>query len=313
MDSNMMAGQSHKRRRNQSPSPPRDGSQKEDTRAKRHQAGDSENDRRFVEHYNQKTANDRAEKERREKQRVERANEDEADRKARMREFQANYKAESTRREALSPQERLKEDGQELQQKIEADPAMVVALERSSSERAKCRAGDDCLHRQINRYGRVAITDEYRICMHGVENQDWFGRTKHYYHLGCFSRMVNLIALVPSRFKMDGAPGSWPLMVEKWFQYKGCIDLNKIASYIDQQDAYIAAMREYSCEEIGWQLAHSKSCIDKAKCECKLPQRPTAPSKPRLKNCTAGERNISDLGYVLKHPGCRYVHGFGCI
>ncbi len=96
------------------------------------------------------------------------------------------FEAERIHRETLQ-RSASRADGDKLRQKIETDDEMVVALEIPASLRAKCRAKEDCLYIRANSYTANAITDDYRICVHGVENEDWFGRTKHYYHVSCFS------------------------------------------------------------------------------------------------------------------------------
>src|SRR5438128_1775313 len=58
--------------------------------------------------------------------------------------IEKKYEDERTRRRNLAPEERLKEDGEELKCKIENDPDMVVLLEISRSQRALCRAENDC-------------------------------------------------------------------------------------------------------------------------------------------------------------------------
>ncbi|KAK4232682.1 hypothetical protein C8A03DRAFT_20073 [Achaetomium macrosporum] len=139
-----------------------------------------------------------------------------------MWEVEDRYEAERARRRALSPDERLREDGDPLRRLIEADPEMVVALEIPRSQRARCRANTDCIYLRTNPRQGNTITTNHRICVHGVPNKEWFRRTKHYYHVSCFTRMIDLTDLLPSKFKMDGSSGRWGLMVEKWFEHKGC-------------------------------------------------------------------------------------------
>ncbi|OBT63349.1 hypothetical protein VE03_07192 [Pseudogymnoascus sp. 23342-1-I1] len=51
--------------------------------------------------------------------------------------------------------------------------------------------------------------------------------------------MIDLPSLAPSRFKLDtdgyrwnnGWPWTWGLMLRKWFQHSGCVDLARIAEY----------------------------------------------------------------------------------
>lgn len=196
--------------------------------------------------------------------------------------WQTQYEGESVRRKALSPAERLREDGQELQQQLETDGEIFAALEQSASERAKCRAEDDCLGRQINHYHRIGITDEYRICLHGVQKRDWSGRRKSYYHVRCFSHMVDLYDLMPHMFKLDGAIERWQLMVQKWYQHKGHVDPVKITAHIAELQAYFSTLAEKYAKVSDWERAHMQCCINGAKGECECPERPTRPLKPTL-------------------------------
>jgi hypothetical protein len=225
--------------------------------------------------------------------------------RAKEREWRAQFEAGRRRRKALSSSERLRENGEALRQEIESDPDMIVALEGSSSKRASCRAGDDCIQVQTNCYLSQAITDEYRICVHGVKNITWFGRTKHYYHVACFQHMFDLNTLLPSKFKIAGGPGCYPLMIQKWFQHKGCINPGEIARYIDKVEVYEEAHRESSFHDINWQLTHMRECRGKDQNECKCPPRPEWPTKPRLENYTTEKENGCNLTDVIEHTGCR--------
>ncbi len=210
--------------------------------------------------------------------------------------FLAESAAEDARRRALSSDERLQEDGDELRQKIEADPEMVVALEVSSSHRARCRANDDCVYSQANAPRGNTITTYLRICVHGVKNTEWFGRTKHYYHVMCFASMIDLADLLPEKFKLDSAPSKWGLMLEKWFEHSGRIDLDKIATFLEEFDDFEVKYGEYN----KWCLAHVENCEDiEAEAECRCP-RPDPPSKPELGDCTEEDGDVTILD-VLEH------------
>ena len=218
------------------------------------------------------------------------------ERAARISNFEAESAAEDARRRALSSDERLQEDGDGLRQKIEADPEMAVALEVSCSQRARCRANDDCVYLQANAPRGNTITTYFRICVHGVENTEWFGRTKHYYHVMCFAFMIDLTDLLPEKFKLDGASGSWGLMVEKWFEHSGRIDLDKIAKFLEEFDDFEAKQVEYN----EWCWAHEDNC-EAEEAECRCPPRPDPPSKPELGDCTKEDGDACTLLDVLKH------------
>lgn len=211
------------------------------------------------------------------------------------------YEAESARRQALSPKERLREDGDQLRQKIEADPEMIVVLEMSRSQRARCRANNDCAYAQARASSGNTITTSYRIRVDGVDNIDWFGKTKHYYHLLCFERMVDLKGLLREKFKMGGPYGRWGLMVEDWFKHSGRIDVDKIAAFLEEYAAYEEKHGDWSKEYIDWSLNHTRNCKDKEP-ECKCPAQPQPPKKPELGDHTTKDGDVCTLSDVLKHP-----------
>ncbi|KAK3897909.1 hypothetical protein C8A05DRAFT_19419 [Staphylotrichum tortipilum] len=210
--------------------------------------------------------------------------------------FLAESAAEDARRRALSSDEPLQEDGDQLRQEIEADPEIVVALEVSSSHRARCRANDDCVYSQANAPRGNTITTYFRIYMYGVENTEWFGRTKHYYHVMCFAFMIDLVDLLPEKFKLDGASGRWGLMLEKWFEHSGRIDLDKIATFLEKFDEFEAKHGEYN----EWCWAHAEHCEDE-EAECRCPPRPDPPSKPELGDFIKEDGDVCTLLDVLKH------------
>lgn len=219
--------------------------------------------------------------------------------------YEAEQKAEQIRREALSPAERLREDGEKLQQKIETDDEMHVILETSIINRAKCRAAEDCLEQLTSPYNQIGISYQYRICVQGVENQEWFGRRKDCYHVRCFSHMVDLYALMPSKFTLHGATVRWPLMVQKWYQHKGHIDLDKIAAHISDQQAYLEVIYERSDNQSDWDHNHLLHCLEEPEKECKCPEMPPRPPKPTLESGAAEGKDRYSLVDVLEHPGCR--------
>jgi hypothetical protein len=219
--------------------------------------------------------------------------------------FNAELEAEDARRRALSPEERLKEDGDKLRQKIETDAEMVVSLEISRSLRARCRA-NDCVGLRADSDSDSdssgnTITTEYRICVNGVSSLEWYGRTKHYYHVACFSSMIDLKDLLPSKLKMDGSSGRWGLMVEKWFEHTGRIDLDKIAEFLEELAVYEAKHGDWSSEYIEWSLNHGRNCKDK-ELECKCPARPQPLEKPKLEDYRTEDGDTCTLLDVLEHP-----------
>ncbi len=173
---------------------------------------------------------------------------------------------------------------------------MAVTLEVSASDRARCRAYDDCVYVQANSAYGNAITADLRICLHGVKTMAWWGRTKHYYHVKCFASMMDLASLIPEKFKLDRTSGGWGMMVEKWFEHSGRIDLDKIAQYLKDFDAFGEAVSEY----YKWENAHAQNCKGQ-EAECRCPPRPDRPSEPELGDCTKEDRDACTLLDLLEH------------
>jgi len=80
--------------------------------------------------------------------------------------------------------------------------------------------------------GDYKIYDDYRIMLTAQERQ--------YFHVICLESALELISLVPERLKLDASPYSWnhnwpwtwSLMLRKWFEHRGQINLDKIVQYI---------------------------------------------------------------------------------
>ncbi|KAK3290997.1 uncharacterized protein B0H64DRAFT_50572 [Chaetomium fimeti] len=174
--------------------------------------------------------------------------------------------AEEERRRNLSPiealneaAERLERTGQSLFRGFERSRGTIILQEAPASRngRARCRAEHDCLQRVMveamlrerlrenkgfqyneDRYmKRGYIDDDYRIVVNRGPSD------KKYYHVRCFETMVDLAPLIPDKFFLDTTasnvgPPLWGLMFRNWFQNKGCVDLEKIAAYINAAKAY---------------------------------------------------------------------------
>ena len=212
----------------------------------------------------------------------------------------AEFEAERARRQALSPKERLEEDANKLRQKIEADPRMFVSLEISRSLQAQCRA-DNCVYLRAKVPTGDIIKTHYRICFRGAETVSRVRRTTHHYHVLCFESMVRLRDLVPSKVKMASSSGRWGLMVEKWFEHKGRIDLDKIAVFLEELAIYDAEYSEWCSRYTMRSLDHERNCKDKEP-ECKCPGPPPQPERPQLGNYTTDDGVMCPLFRVLRHP-----------
>jgi len=103
------------------------------------------------------------------------------------------------------------DDGQDLLEELESNDRMVFLLQEphpSHRGRARCRAVN-CIHGSY-------ITDNYRICVD--KGRSYNG--KHYYHVWCSERMIDLKKLLPSKFKIDGPLWLWGLMIRQWFEHQ---------------------------------------------------------------------------------------------
>lgn len=118
--------------------------------------------------------------------------------------------------------------------------------------------------------------------------------------------MLDLPSLAPKRFKLDTAryrwnnswPWTWGLMLRKWFEHGGCIDLDKIAEYIRACKRFKGENNNFSTSWIKWQLAYQRTCKDdKESYQCPPP--PEAPKEPILKNYKTDKGDTCPLSEVL--------------
>jgi len=198
----------------------------------------------------------------------------------------------------------MAEDGRKLQRRLEQDAAMTILLQPSAPihmRRAHCRA-NECFITNASPRGDSLIMADYRIALvsHNLE----------YFHISCLEKMIDLPSLAPSRFKLDtdgyrwnnGWPWTWGLMLRKWFQHSGCVDLARIAEYIDAYDRFKAELKAFSTPHTEWQLTHLNQCTaDRGSCGC--PPEPEGPgSSPTLEDYKTGDTNACSISEVLQHP-----------
>ena len=218
-----------------------------------------------------------------------------------LEEMEANkekWAAEEERRHNLPPAERLKEDGQGLLRELENNDRMVFLLQETPLRhfrRARCQAGD-CFYVQAKNPSGHDITQDYRICVD--KGTSYNG--KYYYHVLCFNWMIDLEELIPSKFKMAGAPWQWGLIIRKWFEHKGCISLDKVAAYLEEWEVYEKERNDFSGEWIMWSRNHRECKAEPGTCSC--PPLRNGPDKPVLKDYTTSEEDGCDLCDVLEHP-----------
>lgn len=210
---------------------------------------------------------------------------------------------EEERRRNLEPMERLREDGQKLHANILADPIIVASLEASKSMRSMCRAEDDCLFVQAGRSSGRTIECELRIRLDGANRLSrlpgmrWAAQT-NFYHLPCFDVMVDIKDLLPAQFRLS-PDTTWGLMPRKWFEHKGCVDLDILAAYIEAFKEYNKNHSEWSSARTKWYNAH-KRCGEPAECAC--PARPVPPKEPTLEGYTTEDEIRCNLLDLCKHP-----------
>lgn len=186
---------------------------------------------------------------------------------------------------------KLEEDGQDLLDELESNHRMVLLLQEphpSHRGRARCRA-TNCFHGSY-------ITDNYRICVD--KGRSYNG--KHYYHVRCSERMIDLKKLLPSKFKIDGPLWLWGLMIRQWFEHQGNINLDKIAKFLEDRDAHNQENREFGGEWITRSNNHKKCEAEPGIYSCPLP--PKGPDKPVLKDYTTSDQDACNLSDVLAHP-----------
>jgi hypothetical protein len=112
--------------------------------------------------------------------------------------------------------------------------------------------------------------------------------------------MIDLEKLIPSKFKTDGAPWQWGLIIRMWFEHKGCISLDKVAAYLEEWEVYKKERGEFSGEWIVWSRNHRKCKAEPGTCPCPPP--PKGPDKPVLKDYTTSEEDGCNLCDALEHP-----------
>lgn len=80
-----------------------------------------------------------------------------------------------------------------------------------------------------------------------------------------------------------------------------CVDLARIARYIDTYDTFKAEHGAFSTANIDWQLTHFNQCTaDRGSCGC-LPE-PKGPVSPTLEEFKTGGTKACSISEVLQHP-----------
>ena len=217
----------------------------------------------------------------------------------------AGFAAEKERRSRITPEEKIAENGLRLRRRLESEPALTVLLQPTPPRymaRARCRA-DYCFFAEKAGSRQVEIKDEYRIVLDT--------QPREYFHVSCLEKMLDLPSLAPTRFRLNTDcyrwnqdwPWTWGLILRKWFEYGGCINLRKIAGYIKAHKRYEKEDDDYDTAWIERELAHQRECNDKEG-GCKCPPPPEALVEPFLKEYQTNKGDVCPLSKVLRH---RYV------
>lgn len=99
----------------------------------------------------------------------------------------------------------------------------------------------------------------------------------------------------------DGWPWTWGLMLRKWFEHDGCIDLAKIAEYSDAYDTFKRVDSDFITQFNEWEHTHLRECVaDRGSCGC--PPEPKGPVEPTLEGYKAEKAKACSIGDVLQHP-----------
>jgi hypothetical protein len=205
--------------------------------------------------------------------------------------------AEAERWSRMTPDEKIEENASDLRHLIESEPALAVLLQPAPPRymaRAQCQA-DHCFFAE----GETVIRDEYRIVLNT--------QPREYFHVVCIERLLNLPSLASTRFRLDtdsyrwnqNQPWTWSLMLRKWFEHGGRINLQKIANYTKALKQYRNEEADFGTAWIDWHWEHRRKCNDGEEL-CSCPSQPTAPEKPFLGDYRTQESDVCPLSEVLR-------------
>jgi hypothetical protein len=167
----------------------------------------------------------------------------------------AAFAAEEERRSLMTPQEKVAENGLQLQCRLDGEPALAILLQPTPPghmAKARCYANCCPFAEKAGKFP-IEIRDDFRIVLTST--------LREYFHVGCLEQMLDLPLLAASRFKLDMAsyrwnqnwPWTWGLMLRKWFEHNGRIDLDKIAEYITAYKMSKEELGDFSARHIDWQ------------------------------------------------------------
>ena len=216
---------------------------------------------------------------------------------------EALRKAGEVARERLlntTAEERLKEAGPGFFLGIKSNPCLVVYLQRKPNyERNKptCGSYESCLEWDGEDSDSREVHDTFRTAVDRHHGR----RGKNYYHVDCFQTMFDATKLFPDKFKLYSKSETSGFMACKWFEQQGCVDLNKIVIYLDEEINY----KNEKCEcknfaaELDWNKKHKETCQTDPDKACACPPMPERIPCPKLETSEEDKCSLSDL---LDHP-----------
>jgi hypothetical protein len=93
--------------------------------------------------------------------------------------------AEEERRSLMTPEEKIAENGLQLQRRLEQEPALRILLQPTLPDymaRARCRAA--CCPAKEEGLSEIEIQDDYRIVLAGEQRK--------YFHVSCLEKLLDL-------------------------------------------------------------------------------------------------------------------------
>lgn len=113
----------------------------------------------------------------------------------------AEFNANLERRNRLTPEEKLEEDGKEFSLALEKRPNTLLVLQFTPApvfRRARCRVRE-YLYGHSDSENAAEIRNKYRVAL------EWDGQSQtEYYHVRCMECMIPLAPLARLQFKLEG-------------------------------------------------------------------------------------------------------------
>ena len=216
--------------------------------------------------------------------------------------LEAQLAAEEERRLHMTPEEKIVENASQLQDLLKREPTSMFLLQPTPPRhmaRARCCA-NYCIFRRQQDRPAVHIKDDHRIVL--------VAGASEYFHIQCLEKLLHLPSLAPTRFKLDtqvyrwndSMPWTWGLILRKWFQQSGCVDVNKLVEYIRAHRRHEREDGEFSTRWLDWHFTHEQNCT-KGEESCGCPPRPVPPEEPILRDYETNKDDTCLLSTVIAH------------